>query len=280
MNKVIAALDGFKPSDSTIDYAAFLAKGFNAHIVATFLEEIVYHPFPKRNDEDGRELDYYAEVDTLVKEGKDINQVSIQKLQSIFDAKKVPFNVHKDKFIAIEALLNESHFADMILIDVNESFSNWDDTKPSSFIKKLLAHADCPVMLVPNEFKPIDKFVFAYDGSASSAYAIRQFSYLFPVTPPQEVEILMVTNNKHSSHFPNHRLLKELLKRKYIVVTQSVIRSKYTVDAMVDHFKAEAKNCMVVLGSYQRSSLSRWLHESTADALISSIDIPLFIAHK
>ena len=43
MNKVIAALDALKISESTVDCAAYLAKNFNAHIVATFLEDITYH---------------------------------------------------------------------------------------------------------------------------------------------------------------------------------------------------------------------------------------------
>jgi hypothetical protein len=48
MNKVIAALDGLKLSQSTVDYSSYLAKEFDAHIVATFLEDITYRARPHR----------------------------------------------------------------------------------------------------------------------------------------------------------------------------------------------------------------------------------------
>jgi hypothetical protein len=281
MNKVIAALDVFNPSESTINYATYLAKEFNAHIVAVFLEDIIYHPYPYVNYNSEEELDYSTKVENVVATEEEIKTLSIKKLQKRFDTEGLRYNIHRDKFIAMESLIKESHFADMILIDVNERFSQWDDSIPSEFIKKLMAEADCPVMLVANEFKPIEKIIFAYDGSASSAYAIRQFSYLFPVAEEQELEILMITQNKHSNHFPEQKLLKELLKTKYKVVLQRIIQNNNSTDAMIAHLKAETKNSMVILGAYQRSALSRWLHESTADALISSsVNIPLFIAHK
>lgn len=279
MNKIIAALDGLKLSQTTMDYAVYLAKEFNAHIVAAFLEEMVYHARPEGNEEEYRFTDW-SQIDTLTKKEEQIRADAKSTLQTRFDAEGVHYNIHLDKIIALQSLLNESHYADMILIDGNENFSNWDTSKPSHFLRNVLSDADCPVMVVPPEFRPIEKVVFAYDGSPSSVYAIRQFSYLFPVRPEQQAEILMITDDKHTNHFPNQHLLKELLKRKYPAVLQSLIKSSNTDEAFVNHLQTENKNCLLVLGAYQRSSFSRWLHQSIADTLISELDIPLFIAHK
>jgi hypothetical protein len=90
----------------------------------------------------------------------------------------------------------------------------------------------------------------------------------------------MITDEKHNNHLPNHHLLKELLKRKYDMVLQSIIKSSNVEDAMVKHMKTENKNCMLVLGAYQCSFFSRWLYQSLADLLITELDIPIFIAHK
>ena len=135
-------------------------------------------------------------------------------------------------------------------------------------------------MVVPWKFKPIEKFVFAYDGSPASIYAIKQFSYLFPVIQNTDVEILMVTDDKHSNHFPHQHLLKELLKQKYQTVLQAVIKSIDVENSIIDHVSKESKNCMLILGAYQRSAFSRWLYQSVADALISELDAPIFVAHK
>jgi len=90
----------------------------------------------------------------------------------------------------------------------------------------------------------------------------------------------MVTDDKHSNHFPRQQLLKELLKRKYRTVLQAVIKSIDVENSIIDHVSKESKNCMLVLGAYQRSAFSRWLYQSIADALISGLNTPIFIAHK
>jgi nucleotide-binding universal stress UspA family protein len=280
MNKVIAAFDGLKISDSTIAYSIYLSKYFSAHIVAAFLADIVYHGREENGFGQPYEENDWTGIETYIKKEELIRKEAIKKVQQRLDAEGVHYNIHRDEQIAIQSLIKESHFADMILIDCNESFSTWDKSKPSRFIRNLLADADCPLMIVPKEAKPIEKFVFAYDGSPASVYAIRHFTYLFHVLPTQQVEIMMVTTEEHSTHFPEHELLKELLKRRYKVVAQSLIRSEYPADAMADYFLSEKKNCMVVLGAYQRSSFSRWLQQSTADILIEKLEIPLFIAHK
>ncbi len=279
MQKIIAALDGLNLSESTLDYAVYIAKEFDAHIVGAFLEEMVYHYRPENPTEEYVFTDW-SQVDTLVEKEKQIRKGSLRRLQSKFNFAGIKYNIHQDDLIAIQSLIKESRFADMILIDANERFSNWDKSRPSNFIRNLLADADCPVMLVPHHFKPIERFVFAYDGSPSSVYAIRQFSYLFPLTESQQVEIMMITDDKHSNHFPDHKLLKELLKRKYSIVLQTIVKSDETCDALVEYLKGENRNCMVILGAYQRSSFSRWLNASKADAVLAGLDIPVFIAHR
>jgi len=280
MNKVIAALDGLNLSESTLDYAVYLSKHFEAHIVATFLEEILYHKKLEKDQWANYESTDWDQMQVVTQTEEKTRSASVRLLQRKFDSEGVRYNIRTDKPVAIQSLIAKSHFADMLLIDGDETFSSWDTSKPSRFMRNLLADSDCPLMIVPREFKPIEKFVFCYDGSPSSVFAIRQFTYLFPQSADHQVEIMMVTDEKHTNHFPNHNLLKELLKRKYTVVLQSIIKSDETIDGMLEYLQTEKKSCMVILGAYQRSSFSRWLHQSVADSLIASLDLPLFIAHK
>jgi nucleotide-binding universal stress UspA family protein len=280
MNKVIAAFDGLNLSESTVDYAIYLSKHFQAHVIAAFVEEVIYHKRIDKDEWPQYEPTDWEHIDVVATTEEKTRSAAVKALKRRLDAEGVRYNVRTDKPVALQSILTESHFADMLLIDADENFSSWDTSKPSRFLKNLLADADCPLMIVPREFKPIEKFVFCYDGSPSSVYAIRQFTYLFPASAEHLVEIMMVTDERHTNHFPNHHLLKELLKRKYSVVLQSIIKSEDTAEAMIEHLQTENKNCMVILGAYQRSSFSRWLQQSTADALIATLQMPLFIAHK
>ena len=37
----------------------------------------------------------------------------------------------------------------------------------------------CPVVVVPNDYKPFDKIVLLYDSSPTGIYAVKMFTYLF-----------------------------------------------------------------------------------------------------
>jgi hypothetical protein len=281
MNKVIAVFDDRKISESTLDYAIYLAKNFNAHIAATFINDITSHS-TAAGGENGYIVTDRRAINTIVKRKDQVGVTFNKRLQTTFDAKGVRYNINANKSFALESLINESYYADMIVIDGNEQFIHLDFSKPGRFLKHVLSGARCPVMVVQAGFKPIEKFVFAYDGTPSSVYAIKQFSYLFPSIREQEVEILSIKDDKHkhTNNFPDQHFVKELLNRKYTSVIESVIINNNADEAFVDRMQAEKKNCMLVLGAYERSTFSRWLYQSIADTLISKLDIPLFIAHK
>jgi hypothetical protein len=282
MNKVIAVFDGLKFSQTTADYAIYLSKQFNMHIVAVFLQDIAYRSEPLGMDV---WLPYYTESDmkqlkVIEKKDEQIKAESIVRLKKLLEANGVHFSIHQNKYLAFTSLLNESHFADLIIIEETATFSNYDKKTPSRFIKDLLHDADCPVMLLPKKFRPVEKVIFAYDGSPSAVYAIRQFSYIFPALANQEAEIVHITYKKDSSHLPETHLIHELLKRKYPKIRQKIIKQDEEGQALLNNLKKEAGGYMVVMGAYKRSAFSMLLHRSEADILIKELKVPLFIAHR
>ncbi len=278
MKKIIAALDGLKLSHSTIDYSAYFAKEYGWHIVAAFLEDIAYHSPVAENHEEYKYADL-SKMDELIEKEDRQKDAAIGQVRSRFDVEGVQYDIHQNKTLALDALILESCYADLVIIDGDERFASSDRSKPAHFIKSFLSDTLSPVLVVPPTFKRIEKIVFAYDGSPSSVYAIKQFSYLFPASDDQQVEVLMITDDKHSDHFPNHQLLQELLERRYRSVTETIIRNEETPEALLTHLQQGDKQPMVVLGAYQRSSISRWLHQSKADLLIAETQLPVFIAH-
>lgn len=276
MNKVIAAFDGLNVSDSTLEYAIYLAKDFNNQITATFLEDIAYRPAGY----DELTVAHGDNSGVLLKNQSTMCVQSMNTVKRELEAAHIQFRLNQNMLIAIQALLSESQFADMILIDANESFSISDSTRPSRFLKILLANTNCPLMIVPEQFRPIEKVIFAFDGSASSVYAARHFTYIFPQLPTQQVEIITVSDKRARTDTTEIAMFEALLKTKYPQLMHSIIRSSNTREALVKYLQSQVKETMVVLGAYQRSTLSRWIYSSIADTLIDKLDIPVFIAHK
>jgi len=104
------------------------------------------------------------------------------------------------------------------------------------------------------------------------------FSYILSCGDSIPIEVLSVRSQKDSSHLPDNRLLKELMKRHGLSAEYIVLKGKpeEEIIAYVKHLKEHALIC---LGAYQRGMVSRWYRQSMADLLMKEINCPLFIAH-
>jgi nucleotide-binding universal stress UspA family protein len=274
MEKIIAAIDGLKYSKSTAYYATHLAKQAKAHLVGVFLDDLSYTSY-KIYDLLGNEGVTEEKRDELDK--KDTTQRAKAAQDFIEDCKKanVNYTIHHDRNIAIQELLNESIYADLLIIDSKETLTHHEEKPPTGFIHNLLADVKCPVLVVPQKYKPIEKIVFLYDGDPTSVFAIKTFSSLFPNFGQLPVEVVSVKNNKH----PDNRLMKEFMKQHYSNISYSILEGS-PKDEIPRHLKDVKENILIVTGAYGRNTVSRLFKPSLADTLMHDVKVPLFIAHN
>lgn len=278
MKKITAAFDGLKFSESAKEFATHLAKLANAHLVGIFLDDFTYHSYKiydliSKEGVSDKILNKY--------EGKD--KTTRDKAVSNFEnaCQKVPLNytVHHDRNIAIQELLHESIYTDLLIIDSKETLTHYEEKPPTQFIRDLLTDVQCPVLLVPPKYKAIDKIVLLYDGEPSSVYAIKMFSYMFPFLKHLDTEVLTVKNTDQTLHVPDKKLMKEFMKRHFPKATYTTLKG-ISESEIINHLKEEKENVLVVLGAYRRGMVSRWFRTSMADVLMKEVKMPLFIAHN
>lgn len=113
------------------------------------------------------------------------------KFQKAYEKVKFNFFIHRNKSIALQELLDESIFADLIFIN---ELSKKTEESPTNFMKELLRDVQCPVVVVPNIVRTIDKVVLLYDGSPSSIHAIKSCRYLFDNVLNVPIEVFIVRN--------------------------------------------------------------------------------------
>ncbi len=278
MKKIVAAFDGLKFAESTRDYAINIAKLTNAHLVGTFLDDKIYSS--------------YKVYDVLVGEGnsaekiklldnKDLNtrKESTENFEKYCQHAKLEFTLHHDKNIAIKELIHESIYADLVIINANETLTHYTEKSPTRFIREFLIDAQSPVLIVPQKYKPIEKLILLYDGKPSSVHALKTFSYLLPQLKHLETEVIVVKESGNTLHVPDYKLMKEFMKRHFPKVTYTVIKGLAEIE-IISHLQQEKSNSMIVLGAYKRGTVSRWFRESMADALMRTLKMPLFIAHS
>jgi len=279
MKRILAAFDGLKFSESTMEYAIEMAKKNNGHVVGLFLEDPAYHSYKiyELITEDGGGLD--TKRKHFDKKDEKTRAKAVVNFETACRKADLQFSIHKDRNIAILELLNESIYADMVIIDSAETLSHHSEKVPTQFIHELLPDVQCPVLLVPHKFKPVDKLVLLFDGEASSVHAIKMLSYTMPELKKYPTEVVTVSELKGESRMPDSRLMKEFMKRHFPGAIYTTLKG-VAETVIVSFLKEQQGTPLVVLGAYQRGKVSRWFRPSMADTLMKELKLPLFVAHS
>ena len=279
MKKFVAAFDGLRFSESTLDYAIFFAKHAKAHLVGVFLEDIIRHSYGLADITKYAGENVDSHLQDLNENDREAQNESVYRFEQACQNSGLNYTVHRDRNVAILELLHESIYSDLIVINEDETLTRYEKPSPTRFIRELLNDVQCPVVIVPQKYKPVEKIVMLYDGEPSSVHAVRMFSYLFEEIKHFETQIVTVNAKEESMHLPDNRLIKEFIKRHYPKAEYIVLKGN-AEDEIIRYLHREKKDPLIVLGAYRRNKLSRLFKPSMADYLLQHLKVPLFIAHN
>ncbi len=279
MRKIIAVFDGLKFSASATSYAVDIAKQSGANLIGISLEDFIYRSFKFYDIVDEGKGVSDIKMKRLTEKDKKTRKMSVIKFGAACEDGGINYSIHHDKSVAIQELLHESIYADMIIIDRAETLTKYAEDLPTRFIRDLLTDVECPVLLVPNEYKPIQKISLLYDGEPASVYAIKMLSYILESFKNLPIEVITVKNPKQILNVPDNRIMREFMKSHFSEVVYTVLKG-LPEEEITKHLKKNKLNSLVILGAYRRSRVSRWFRESMADVLMKQLKLPLFVAHN
>lgn len=278
MKKIIAAIDGLKYSESTTKYALQLAKEMDAHLVGVKLDDFTYHSY-KLYELVTSEGSSEAEIQRLEQIDTETRKQAARMFENACREAGVSHSIHNDRSIALQELLHESIYADLLIIDGKETLTHYEETIPTRFVRDLLSESQCPVIVVPHQYETIEKAVLLFDGDPASVFAIRTFNYLFGSLENLNIEVVTVKDRKESFHLPDNRLMKEFMKRHFPNAAYTVLKGMPETE-IVAYLKEQPAHSLVVLGAYSRGMVSRWFRQSMTDVLMKELKLPLFITHN
>lgn len=266
MRKILLVLNDHDVKTSGIDFASYIANFTRSSVMGVFLEKNYKKEYAETLVVNEGSHEYEPELPGMVK-------ANIHLFENRCINNCASYSIRRLKGNPLSNIIRESLFADVIITDGNESF-NEPDGWPSVFVKDLLENAKCPVMIAPFSFDEINEIVFAYDGTDSSVFAMKQFTYLFPEFSDKKITLLQVLK-KSDEDITEKEKVKEFLMMYYQVVHYTTL----TGEAEMELFKTflTQKNKLMVMGAYGRRRL---MGHSTADILLKTSDIAMFIAHR
>lgn len=190
----------------------------------------------------------------------------------------IRLSIHKERLdFALALIRRETRFADLLLLDSQHFFANIDERQPNAYMKEILHTTECPILLLPEKTFMPGNIILAYDGSAASVYAIRQFAQLFPEFSGLPVTLVYLSDGKEVE-FPDKENIEELVSGYFTDV--HVLRLHMDHKDFFFRWLPAHENSWLVTGSYGRSELSQLFSKSFIASLIREHKTPVFMAHR
>ncbi len=276
MKKIIIALDGEHFPKGAFEFAKYLNAKNEILLAGVFLSPVDYSRLMAYTGT-GEGMAIMPEWLTKNDDEEIINK-NIKLFEDACIADGMHYRVHKDNdLMALSSLVEETRFADVLLVSSELFFKNIESKQPNFYLEEILKRAECPVMMIPENFTEPSQVVLSYDGGESSIFAIKQFAYLFPELVNKETILLSVTDDA-AEGLPEYNMVSELLANHYpnLKIENIAVKNKHF---FVDWLN-EQPGSFVVMGAFSRGLFSTLFRKSFAKDVIQEVRMPLFISHK
>jgi nucleotide-binding universal stress UspA family protein len=275
MKKILLAFDGTHFSEGAFEFARALNERKKILLTGAFLPQVDY----------GNLWGYggggmAGPIFIPVVEGRDVEAVTknIEKFEKRCQKNGIEYRVHKDfTDFALPELKKETRFADLLIVGSESFYENLGTGEPNEYLQDALHGVECPVIIIPENFIFPKTNILAYDGSKSSVYAIKQFTYLLPELVNNKT-LLAYAREKEDSEIPDDIYIEELAARHFqdLTVTKLTMNPKKYFATWL----SEKNAAILVSGSFSRSAFSLILKKSFITDVIKEHKLPIFIAHQ
>jgi len=274
MKKIIISLDGEHFPKGAFGFAKDINAKNNILLAGIFLSPVDYS-----------KLLAYAGMESLavIPEWmiKNEDNVLVNKNISLFKkaclAAGIEYRIHRDiDLMAISSLVEESRFADTLLISTELFYENVSKQQPNFYLEEVLKRSECPVMMLPENYEEPGQVVLTYDGNESSVFAIKQFACIFPELAEKPTTLLCIKS--HEDELPEYDLITELVTAHYPDLNVQTLHLKQKNDFA--EWMSSKPNSFIVMGAFSRAWFSQLFKKSFASGVIHDVKMPLFISHK
>lgn len=277
MKKIIAVIDAVNYTAQQLDAITTITSLQEHSLTVLMLEDTKSaNQLLSAAGMEGLAGGYYQKLKESEQEKKELIEDNYTALKKTCHDKNIVCTIKKIRGVAEDEVINESRFADLLIIGKALSFPYLYDTNPTGFVRNMLTHAQCPVMVLSEDTHLIDGVAFCYNGTYSSMYAIKAFAALFPELITRHCEIIYVCE-KEEKTIPHKEHLQAYLKAYNAHLTYKILTGQ--PDKAIQAYLDTKTDLIGTFGAYGRSRVSRFFNSSSADNIIRNLKGPVFITH-
>ncbi|MBE0510478.1 MAG: universal stress protein [Chromatiales bacterium] len=281
MNKVIAAIDGSRSSESVCDHAAWASLRLGAPLALLHVVRIPHGE--KEADYSGnlvvgnrkQLLNEMVELEEqrnrlLREQGKLILADAFERVQGqgVADADRLLRHGR-----ITETLNDLQDDARLVVLGKQGKDGDMVERHVGSHLESLIRTLKTPLLIAPLEYVQPQSFLIAYDGSASAEKVVDKVAQS-PLFKGLSAHLLMVTEGGGAKQTKLDQARDKLTAQGFDVT--SSIRNGEVTD-VICHYANEHDIHLMAMGAFGHSVLRRFFVGSTTTRMIMQAQIPLLI---
>ena len=279
MNKILVCTDGSAYSFVCYDYAAWMAQRTGAALEVLYVSDLRQFEVPMVADLSGSlgVQPYQAVLGKLQEFEQERAKAILEQARKHFAAKTPPppaTFTHKLGFLVDTFHDFESH-VDLIMLGKRGENANFATEHLGSTMERVVRASHKPCLVTSRAFKPVERALFAYDGSKSCQKALE---FLATTSAFKDLELHLVTVAAHSAE---EAALKTLQGAEGVLraagcapVCQMLVG---VADNEISTYVEGRGINLLIMGAYGHSRIRQLIIGSTTTAMIRHCKVPVLL---
>jgi nucleotide-binding universal stress UspA family protein len=279
MNKILVCTDGSAYSFVCYDYAAWLAERTGASLEVLYVSDLRQFEVPMVADLSGSlGVQPYQAVLSRLQDFEQERAKAILEQARVHFASKAPGTpasfTHKLGFLVDTFHEFEAH-ADLIMLGKRGENANFATEHLGSTMERVVRASHIPCLVTSRAFKPVERILFAYDGSRSCQKALE---FITTNSAFRDLELHLVT--VAAAH-------EEETALKTLQAAEGVLRAaggapvaQMLVGAADNEISAYVEGRginLLVMGAYGHSRIRQLIIGSTTTSMIRRCKVPVLL---
>lgn len=278
IKRILVALDSDSDTPVATRYAIAVARRTNARLTGLAVVDMDAIESSARGGGIGSM--YYAEKlrDRLTSETRTKARSLLDEFEKEVESAGLDHVETVEEGVPFERIVEDMKYHDLLLIGKDPHFFYAHPKKDTDTLARVIENTIGPSIIVPQTYREVKKVLFATDGGAPSARALRRFIHLHPFGTDVELSIIHVKDSLDSESELYLEMARSYLQDHGFSPKVISMQDRHPAACVL----AEAKNRGVdlIVAGAKTSSAFRSIHlgKSTSE-LIKGSDIPVFIDH-
>lgn len=278
MKKITWLVDPMQYQDGDAEFPIYLSKLIHAEIQVLYPDLGFLRDIPVFTENQILPTGEYRLGDVHINDAyQEVISQTSHRIRASLSSMDVTAHIDRSELYSLKDMLIKTRFSDLLLANLELANENTQSQKMSSVMETILHRSECPVLLLPEQFQTIQEVVMAYDGSASSVFAIRQFVTLFEPILPIPATVVHVKKNELDDAIPFKEDLQDWIIEHFKPVRFRILEGRVGEELMTEWMYL--KNAVITFGAFGKKPLLSFFGGSHAEKMIKTVNTPVFITH-